>query len=159
MKKQGIIQAMSGDGKRFKLDDGEWYGCMFESAMCGAKRGDTVEFEYQQVTKGTRTYNNVRGSVSVLITGAAAAAPLGAGGVPVATGPGPGYLEPQISRQRSIIRQNAVTSAIAYLVAQGEPFTMEQVMEVARSIEYYTSGDADILAVEQELDNGDVSAD
>lgn len=58
-----------------------------------------------------------------------------------------GFGEPKLSTQRSIIRQNAVTNANAFLVATGNRCTsIEELVKLAKEIEEYTAGDIEAKA-------------
>jgi len=54
-------------------------------------------------------------------------------------------------RERAIIRQNALTNAVKFLgvVGEAEVYSTEDVIEVAREFEAYTSGDSDREEIEQ----------
>ena len=153
----GTIEAISKDGKRFLLTEtGKWYSCFSTSQMKGS-RGDSVEFNFDSVTKGENTYQNVKGNVRVVGT---SARPVEGASSPSSGDSGtrmPMNLLPvQLSRERAIIRQNALTAAVNYwsaAPADTKSPAPSDVLEVARIFESYTSGDMDIAkAMEPDKD-------
>lgn len=139
----GTIKAVTGDGKRFKLDNDEWYG-VYSASMLKAKVGDMVGFDYASVEKAGRTFHNVKGSISILSSSPIIMASSGVSG-PTFSRP-EAILPVHMSKDRCIIRQNSLTNAVAYCSSQfqDEEVSIQRVIEVAREFEAYSTGDADI---------------
>lgn len=152
----GTITAMSRDGKRFQIDDGEWYSVFSTAQMNGAMRGAEVNFSYVTTPpKGPegRAYNNVKGNLSVSTTMAAPSPSAGATAKPATGGTG-GYKGGRtfpvgpLDPERSIIRQNSMTHAVKMAESLGPgPTEWEEyvawVIAMARQVEAYSSGDLD----------------
>ena len=150
----GTIEAISKDGKRFLLTEtGKWYSCFTSSQMKG-ERGDSVEFNFDSVTKGENTYQNVKGNVRVVGTSArpvegATAGDTGGGSARMPMG----LLPVQLARERAIIRQNALSAAVNFCNRSSASCTAMSVLDIARVFESYTSGDMDITkAMEPDKD-------
>ena len=84
---------------------------------------------------GDRTFYNVTGSVKVSEDAPSDASPTNSAGKGGMTG----HLHPILSRERLIIRQNALTNAVAF--TSGSASNIEEVLEIASAFERYTSGD------------------
>lgn len=157
--KTGVVEQMHESGKRFKLDDGEWYSAFSSSQVPSTVgMGVTVSFNYATVEKDDRKYNNVKGNVKV-ITGAAAKEVVSDGAHPAtAYKPSGGSSKgsfpiPALDGQRSIIRQNSLTQANALMSTWTSPIDhavystaegmAEKVIELARMFEAYSAGDLD----------------
>ena len=152
----GTITAMSRDGKRFQIDDGEWYSVFSSAQMNGAMRGSNVNFSYVTTPpKGPegRAYNNVKGNLT--INAGAAPAPTTGASKPAATGGTGGFRGGRsfpvgpLDPERSIIRQNSLAHAVkmAEQIPGGRPDDWEDyvdwVIAMARRVEAYSSGDLD----------------
>ena len=61
---------------------------------------------------------------------------------------GKGFGEPKMDRQRMIVRQNALTNAVAFHQSCGDLST-EEVISTAKLFEAYTTGDADFRAMKE----------
>jgi hypothetical protein len=64
----------------------------------------------------------------------------------------------ELDRNRSIIRQNALSNAVACLAAgikEGTSFSVDDVIPLAKKFEHYTSGDEDKQAQEPEATTAD----
>lgn len=164
MNKTGYVQFV--DGRKITVD-GETYSA-FSADQIKCRVGDYVSFEFTEKAGTSRTgspvvYKNVRGNVIP-----------STGGGPAVTGiavPPPGYLPPApykapedvgkpiLSKDRLILRQNALTAAVNFCNEFGKPTTgaevaiptPEDVVAVAKKFEYYTSGDMDVDAAEEAL--------
>jgi len=135
-----------GNNYRMKLD-GKWLSAGFAKPACNV--GDQIE--YTTVQKGQ--YTNL-GSIHVLQAGAAP---------PVVTSAHTGASGPSGSRERSIVRQNSVTNAVAvynsYLATKNfevmpSPSPVERAQEilvVARIFEMYSMQDMDVTALNEKL--------
>jgi len=143
----GVIANKRADGKSIQID-GEWYGAFAPAMLAHANVGDSVSFEYAETAgKGAyagRMFRNIRGVVKVAGGGSA---PVG-GSMSTPTAQKPG--DPPLHTQRCIIRQSAVNAAIAFHSNNPER-TIEEVLATAQIIEAYTSGDADVAAVKEEM--------
>lgn len=117
-----------------KLDGNEtWYNSNYEIK---AQKGDVVEFD-----DGGKKYCQKLKVINS--SGAGYAPPTGKPASQASGRMGP-FPIPAKDGQRSIIRQNAVTNANALLGNHGEPYTVEDLLQVASEIEKYTSGDLDV---------------
>lgn len=144
-KLNGFIETMGADGKRFKLDDGNWYSA-FKSDQIKAGKGDYVEFTYAM----NGTFRNVKGSVNKATAPAdAPTKPYGA----TASERGAKFVAkefpvPPLHPDRSIIRQNSLSHACEVVNMAGdwscgEKDIAERVIEIARMFEAYSTGDLD----------------
>lgn len=133
-KLSGTIEKTARNGKAFLIDE-VWYSAYKASQMNGAEDGDFVEFEYEVVQKGSQTFYNVSGNVTVT-KAERSAAPAGGGG-------GGGSSQ----RERHIIRQNVLSHATALVVAMPLGAIMDDVvsdvLEVAARLEEYVLGEAE----------------
>jgi len=154
----GVIQAKNPNGRSFKLDNGEWYGC-FTPAMLKAEVGDFVNFAYVDKEKDGRTYHNVSGVVTASSGGAPSTTPNN-GSVSTVQG-NSGYKELMLpvllTRERNINRQSSLATAVAYCEftmnngSANGTYTIDEVIQIAREFEAYVSGDADIEAAKAAL--------
>lgn len=156
----GYIKAVRKDGKGFQLDDGNWYG-VFAATQLKANKGDYVEFAYKSVIKNGNEYRNVQGVVSGTATSPA-------GGsmreIPENNSGGqsrsPLMLPVMLTRERAIIRQNALTNAVSLAsvcqMAKDGKVSAETVINLAREFEAYTSGDYDIDTARRSLEEESV---
>lgn len=161
MKKSGVVEGMTADGKRFKLDDGEWYSVFNSSQAKGVSTGSFIEFMYTSTNKDGRTYNNIKGSVTV---GTAPASRPVTGTSPSAAPASGGYTDsrgfvlkqfpvPALHPDRSIIRQNSLTQANSMLntvygmsdlnALETCAEVAEKLIEIARMFEAYSCGELD----------------
>ena len=143
----GVVEVKSRTGKSIKIGD-LWYSAFTVATLDGVERGDEVSFE--SVLDKTGKYNNIKGSVKKG-AGGTAAAPTAEGSFKV--------LKPTLDRERSIIRQNALTNARelyewvrASTDYDGTAEThCSEIIKMARLFEAYTSGDADIEVAKEAL--------
>lgn len=133
----GTIKAVTGDGKRFKLDNDEWYG-VYSASMLKAKIGDMVGFDYASVEKAGRTFHNVKGSISIL---SASTAPAVGGSTALAFSRPEAILPVHMSKDRCIIRQNSLTNAVNFCGGRSQGATVEEILDVAREFEAYSTGE------------------
>jgi hypothetical protein len=143
------IVSMRRDRKGFKLEDGTWYSNF--TPLEGVSMGDVVTFEYQ--TKGS--FNNIKGSVKV-IGGGGGSAPAASGGKPASSGGGWKQKKFPIAVDdgaRAINRQNALAHAVNGIAVINTDATLhkwsdekyaEEVIQLARRFEAYTTGDLDV---------------
>lgn len=158
MNKTGYVQFV--DGRKITVD-GETYSA-FSADQIKCRVGDYVSFEFTEKAGTSRTgspvvYKNVRGNVIPTT-----------GGGPAVTGvavPPPGFSpvpykapeevgKPILSKDRLILRQNALTAAVNFINGSRDlhtVFTTHSVIETAKAFEYYTSGDMDVDAAEEAL--------
>lgn len=157
-KLSGEVQNVSRDGRRVQVD-GSWYSAFAPSQMPagGVSAGDWVDFTYVQ--KGE--YNNIKGSVtkstapaSRPTTGSVASTErkfTDAKGFVIKEFP-----VPPLHPDRSIIRQNSLSHAVAVLNA-GAWFGTDpeehagKVIEIARMFEAYSTGDMDVEIANEEV--------
>lgn len=160
IKKSGVIETMSRDGKRFKLEGGEeWYSAFSASQVPkGTDRGMFVKFSYVETNKSGTIYCNIKGNVTVeeapatVSGGSGPAAPraVAAGAKTFPVGP----LHPD----RSIIRQNSLGHAVEaiYHTSWDDYSTIEEyadrIIEMARKFEAYSAGDLDMAVAMEALE-------
>jgi hypothetical protein len=133
--------------------NGQWYNSKPEYVKVMPKEGDTVDF----IAKG-KYFNNLKVvSAGGGVSGQAKASGTAGGGQQTQ-----GFLAVELERNRAIIRQNALTSAVnAYAGSlidvseeQGQmDECIDDIIYIARKFEAYTSGDADIDEVKESLKN------
>lgn len=156
MNTQGTVESVDG---KFVVVNGEKYSA-FAPTQIHVNVGDYVNFEYTEkngVTKfGTPVvYKNIKGNLYPTKGG-----PVQIGGsVPAPTAvrytPAPSKIgEPILSKDRLILRQNALTAAVNFVtnIKTDEGITPEDVIKVAKIFEGFTSGDDDLKSVEKALD-------
>jgi hypothetical protein len=127
----GIIARMGNNQKSFILQEIEdkWFGAYAVDQLQGAGLGDKVQFFYESVEKNDRVFNNIKGNVSVV----------GKTPPPIADA-----LTPYLPRERLILRQNALTNAVNFVVNNpNSDTTAVAVLETAAEFEAWTSGDVD----------------
>jgi len=146
----GSVESKSRDGKSIKVQ-GNWYSCFLPVIIANANVGDAITFEYTEKPSadGSRVYKNIKGVPQINGGGGAPSAPAHAhsnGGQPVSNN----RIEAKqgdvkVHTQRSIVRSHAVTAAIAIVSANKTPegFTWEDILNMAKNVEAYTSGDMD----------------
>lgn len=117
--------------------------------------GENVTFEYVEKPGMNKfgqpvVYKNVKGNVY----GKGGAGP---GAIPTPTYSGGGVSvtskvgEPILSKDRLILRQNALTAAVNFVNENYDGAEPSTVIKVAKIFEAYTSGDADLKEVEDAL--------
>lgn len=144
---QEVINIGVGKGSGLKID-GKKYGC-FDPVKTGLDLiavGDEVSFEWSQ--KGQ--YSNINGKVTKTgNTGTPAASPAPSASKPHSGGNGDFVFPiPALNYQRSVVRRDAVTQAVALVnnfEGDFDGMTVDQVAEgvvtVARIFEEYATGD------------------
>ena len=133
---EGELESVSKNQKGFKID-GEWYNSFLPQH--DARYKDTVKFKVKEKESGGRIYKNIEGTIEVLsgtevtdkVTGEKKMV-----GFPIGT----------MDKERSIIRRHAVSAATELLSSASKSgvevqIDVDSVIDVARKIEYYTSGD------------------
>ena len=147
----GVVEAKARTGKSIKVGD-LWYGAFTAATLDGVERGDEVSFE--SVLDKTGKYNNIKGSVKKGGTTAPVSGASSEGTLKV--------LKPTLDRERSIIRQNALTNArelYTSFLADSEDLSetvIKTILSVAREFEAYTSGDSDIEVAKEALSKMEV---
>jgi hypothetical protein len=153
---EGVVESNSRDGKSIKVN-GVWYSS-FKPIDSAVAWKDEVKFNCEEKEKpsGGDPYRNIKGVVTNLSTGATVdtfkGTTTGATKVPASGGAKAGaptsaprinFPIPPTDRDRSIIRRHAVSAATEYLSAFKDitKHTIGDVIDVARTIENYTSGD------------------
>lgn len=147
--KVGTIHTAAANGKAFRLEEDmdagiedRWYSVFRSGQMANAKVGDKVEFEYNEKSSGGRTFYNVSGSVKV--TSAAPVTAVASTGQTDHSSSVVGFPLSSSHKDRAITRRHAVSTAVELLaVNRTEPLTIEEVVQVAKDIAYYTTGDED----------------
>ena len=133
---EGVLESVSKNQKGFKID-GEWYNSFL--AQHDARYKDTVKFKVKEKESGGRVYKNIEGTIEVLsgteVTDKATGEKKMVG-FPIGT----------MDRERSIVRRHAVSAATELLSSMSKSgvevqIDVESVIETARKLEYYTSGD------------------
>lgn len=159
MNTQGTVESVDG---KFVVVNGEKYSA-FAPTQIHVSVGDYVNFEYTEkngVTKfGTPVvYKNIKGNLYP--AKGVVASPTGMAPTPTAGRytPTPSKIgEPILSKDRLILRQNALTAAVNFVNTRCAVATAlaspEDVIVVAKIFEGYTSGDDDLKSVEKELDS------
>lgn len=150
----GYVQEIK-DGKRLKMDDGNWYGAFSASQCSGIAVGDYVSFSYQTTPPKPdgRTFNNIKGNVRK-DTSKAPAAPAAK---PAAGGYGQKVFPvPALHGDRSIIRQNSLGHAVEIVIHTcpgGVSYEelAEKAIEIARMFEAYSAGDLDAAVAEEAM--------
>ena len=138
----GVISKVGDRGTSFQLEgDFSWYSAFNPEQLCGAKAGDKVSFMYatkQYKNDPEKIYKNIRGNLTIHASSPdpqpnrAAVSPL----------PSAKKGEPSLTRERLILRQNALTNAVNFSNPES---SVEQVLEIASLFEGWTSGDTDNL--------------
>lgn len=163
-KSNAVIKNARKDGCGFELDDG-WYSA-FNALSPQPNAGDTVTFDYKEKTVGGRTYKNIVEKTFSLngSGGGGAVAPVrGVKDTGYSSGPrNTGFPIPTDHGNRAINRQSAIAQAnvamanthteAALSKMKPEDYT-EKLIEFARSIEAYTTGDLDSEIVKALLDD------
>lgn len=137
----GIVEAKSNKFDKYSiLVDGNWYSSKFEIK---AERGDTVEFDSGGEGKKYCSKLKITAAGS---GGGASASPrtttsYSKGVFPV----------PLLDGSRAIIRQNAVTNANAFFANNKGEYTVNELIDLAREIEAYTTGDVEASRVAEKV--------
>lgn len=146
----GVVEAKTRTGKAIKLGE-DWWSAYSAATLADINKGDTVSFE--GVLKGD--YKNIKGKVTKTGEGTVvSSSSWKTGDVPV--------LRPKLDRDRTIIRQNALTNARELVVGMGEnevegaSDAVEKIIQIAREFEAYTSGDLDIEEASAKLTEMDI---
>lgn len=136
----GVVERTNENfGKFNMMVDGKWYNTKPEFLKVQPTAGQQVEFD-----DGGKNYIK-----SLKISGAGsttAAKPSSSGSSPVASTGGRTFPVHPLAPERTINRQNALTNAVAYL--RDSEVSPEQVIDVARIFEAYTTGDLDAQEAE-----------
>ena len=163
---KGVIETVK-DGKRLKMNNGNWYSAFAASQTNEAAVGDTVSFMYAEGKPDSNgnPYLNIKGNVTIVAKAASSAAsPVTAAQGTPTTKPALPYLDsrgyvlkqfpvPADHPDRSIIRQNSLSHACKFFelnALRGEA-DVEDIISVARIFETYSSGETDEAAIKQLL--------
>jgi hypothetical protein len=152
---EGTIELVRKDGKGIKLDDENWYSVYALPQMNGAKKGDTVGFEYEIAEKGGQVFRNIKGNVEILNQSERAPAPQQQQTPQRSTAPqqrqSGGFTPKQFPipadhPDRAIIRQNAANRAVEVLAILGDTGVgteamAEEAIRLARKFEAYYAGE------------------
>ena len=133
---EGVLESVSKNQKGFKIE-GEWYNSFLPQH--DARYKDTVKFKVKEKESGGRVYKNIEGTIEVLSGTEVTDKTTGEKkmvGFPIGT----------MDRERSIVRRHAVSAATELLSSMSKSgvevqIDVESVIETARKLEYYTSGD------------------
>lgn len=160
MRMQGTIERR--DGKAIWIN-GERFSAFVE-AMIEANVGDYVDFEYTEKNGVGRTgnpvvYKNIKGKCTpAVVSGAHIGTPYvaPAGATPRAAVAAPSYTpkagEPVLSKDRLILRQNALTAAVNRCNISHPDADANFIISMAKEFEAYTSGDADLEEAKKVLE-------
>jgi hypothetical protein len=136
---KGVVEKVAGTGKGLMIG-GEWYNTAKPAMIAGVKVGDEVEFK--------NSGKWIQSTANVLNAGG--------GGAPSAGGSGGGSRSPQsdlkISKDRCIVRQNAMAHATQIVIKTGVEDPMQaamMVVDTARILEAYSMGDDDAIVNEE----------
>lgn len=160
MRMQGTIERR--DGKAIWIN-GERFSAFVE-AMIEANVGDYVDFEYTEKNGIGRTgnpvvYKNIKGKCTP--SGASTATPYAASFSSASTAPRvaaaasaytPKAGEPVLSKDRLILRQNALTAAVNRCNTSHPDADANFIISMAKEFEAYTSGDADLEEAKKVLE-------
>jgi len=140
----GVVEAKSNKYDKFSiLVDDVWYSSKFEIK---AEKGDVVEFDNGGAGKKwcskLKVVSKGSGSPAAAVSSGTPAKSFSRGAFPV----------PQLDGSRAIIRQNAVTNANAFFGNQSMDYTSVELIDMARAIEAYTSGDIEAEKVKAKVD-------
>lgn len=141
----GVIEAKSNKFDKWSiLVDGSWYSTKYEIK---GEKGDTVSFETPEGKKYVNKLRVVSGGGEATVTS-----------IPKNTGGGYSkgvFPVPLRDGSRAIIRQNAVTNANTLLGNEKDldAYDVESLIHVARQIEAYTTGDLDLAAAEDAVND------
>ena len=146
----GVIEATTDKFGKFNvlMDNGKWYSTNPERAPNPRPvKGQTITFD----SGSTGKYLN-----SVRIEGGASATPAtkpaSGGGSFSANSTARTFPVAPLAPERTINRQNALTNAVAYYTHFDDDVpTPENVIEVARKFEAYTTGDLDLEEAKREM--------
>ena len=138
----GRIERMGNNGKSFLLQEfeGKWFGAFNATQLSGANTGDEVSFTYTSVEKNGRTFHNINGNLAIVSSSGGTTPPTASGVVAKVAKVG----EPILSRDRLILRQNALTNAVNFMSLQSKDGGVPEISDVlktAAEFEAYTSGD------------------
>lgn len=162
MRMQGTIERR--DGKAIWIN-GERFSAFVE-AMIEANVGDYVDFEYTEKNGVGRTgnpvvYKNIKGKCTpAVVSGAHIGTPYAASFSSASTAPrlaaAPSYTpkagEPVLSKDRLILRQNALTAAVNRCNTSHPDADTNFIISMAKEFEAYTSGDADLEEAKKVLE-------
>lgn len=160
IKKSGVIETMSRDGKRFKLEGGEeWYSAFSASQVPkGTDRGMFVKFSYVETNKGGTIYCNIKGNVTVeeasatVSGGSGPAAPRAAAAGAKTFPVGPLHPDRSIIRQNSLGHATEVASLFGIEGALSIEDYADHIIEIARKFEAYSAGDLDMAVAMEALE-------
>jgi len=142
---EGIVEAKKKDKTALKIGE-DWFSSYMGISIKDVEPGDRIRFTF----KKNGRWNNIQGDVDILEKGD--------GGSTNMTNPSRSE-EPVVVKQgdvhlkteRAIIRQNALTNAVKYasdfadrVITEEEYNTPENIIEIAKKFEAYTSGDLDL---------------
>jgi hypothetical protein len=164
---QGTIERR--DGKAIWIN-GERFSAFVE-AMIEANVGDYVDFEYTEKNGVGRTgnpvvYKNIKGKCTpAVVSGAHIGTPYAASFSAASTAPRaaaaassaytPKAGEPVLSKDRLILRQNALTAAVNRCNVSHPDADANYIISMAKEFEAYTSGDADLEAAKAMLESSE----
>jgi len=131
------------------LINGSWYSTFKVPSLNGAKPGDTVSFVFVEKPSGdpAKPYRNITGNVTIVAAGAVAPPALSSSYAASGASAGAGYKGewvfpvPMDNYQRSVLRRDAVRDAVALIAAQTGAKTVDKMLDIAKQIEHYTSGE------------------
>lgn len=174
----GVIEARARNGKGLKIGE-DWYTAYKATQVPeGIQKGDTVEFEYEEATKGGATFRNIKGDVKLVSAGASDDVGRSSGSglgtrASAKGGDGRGSIDGDSFRRRSmkffpvpsndvdrpIIRQNSLTQAnalFATLVKHNDTFGLDLSVQSATDAAEFL---VEIARVFESYSSGEVDAE
>lgn len=144
----GVVTSKARTGKSIQVN-GNWYGAYSPETLNAVNRGDTVAFQSKKSKCGR--FNNISGAVTVSGEDAAPAAQSSAPAPQRQYGnQGRTFPVGALAPERTINRQNALTNAVAFTKDNVE-ISPQEVIDIARLFEAYTTGDIDQAEAEAAL--------
>jgi hypothetical protein len=123
-----------------EIDD-KWFQVYSSDQLNSAAVGDNISFLYAAEEKNGRVWNNVKGKLTVK----------GKTAPPTAD-----RMTPYLPRERLILRQNALTNAVQFMVSNpNSDATVKAVLKTASEFEAWTSGDSDVREAKKKLSDED----
>lgn len=143
--KTGTVEAITDKFGKFNvlLDDGNWYSTKMEwKPKFPINKGDVITFDAGPTGKYLQKVKITSGGSSPSPSNG------GSSNAPVKAVGGRTFPVGALAPERTINRQNALTNAVNFCNEETPP---EEVIEVARLFEAYTTGDLDAAEAEEAM--------